>query len=92
MTRDSYSFTQPVVTDRAKVAALHALRGRNPDGRLTEAERATARVIAQGIIEAEIARLELELKQRDADAASATRFLETSQLSIRARDFLAAHF
>ena len=92
MTRDSYSFTQPVVTDRAKVAALHALRGRNPDGRLTEAERATARVIAQGIIEAEIARVELELKQRDADATSATQFLETSQLSIRARNFLAEHF
>mgnify|MGYP001400423135 FL=1 len=92
MTRDLYNFTQPVVTDRAKVAALHALRGRNPDGRLTEAERATARVIAQGIIEAEIARLELELTQLDADAASATQFLETSQLSIRARNFLAEHF
>ncbi len=78
---------QPAVTDRAKTAALSALRGRNPDLSLGMEEKEMVRLIVQGVIDADIARLEQEQRRGDHAATLAQNFLDTSELTKRARLF-----
>lgn len=80
------------VQDKAKAAALHALRGRNPEVSLGADEKVMIRLIVQSVIDADIARLEQEQQRCDQVAHLARSFLNTSQLSEKARAFLKEEF
>ena len=84
------NWSEPSVQEKAKAAALQALRGRNPALPLSIEEKHMVRAIVQGVIDAEIANLE-QTQQRCGDEATlAQQSLNTLQLSKQARVFLRA--
>ena len=76
------------VQEKAKAAAMQALRGRNPLSPFSAEERAMIGVIVQGVVDAESAQLEQEQRRCGDAGALAEIHLTTLQLTQEARDFL----